>query len=116
MTASAEDMTDAAFLNGSRFLSFQQLTKTKDGVERRAQLVAHAREKFALRLAGPLYFLDSLLLGNVFDRSLVINDLAVFVPDPTGVFAEPDFAAVFSEHLVFKQLNEALFLDQAFEF
>src|SRR5207249_8253256 len=52
--AGAQNMTDAVLLDGGRFLSFQKLTEAKNRVQRRAQLVAHPRQEFALGFAGPL--------------------------------------------------------------
>src|SRR5438132_4505320 len=116
MATGVENMADAVLLDGRWLLSFQQLTKTENGIERRAQLVAHAREKFAFCLAGPFNFLDPFLLGNVFDCAFVIRDLPVFVPNRASVFAKPYFAAVFAKHFVLEELDESLFFDQTLEF
>src|SRR5438128_7611014 len=108
MPAGAENVNDAIFLNRRRMLSLQKLTETENGIQRRAQFVAHAREKFALRFARPFDFLDPPAFGNVFNRSFVINDRAGFIPDRAGVLAEPDLAAVFTVYFVLEQLDDAL--------
>src|SRR5438132_9353068 len=100
MPAGAENVNDAIFLNRRRMLSLQKLTETENGIQRRAQFVAHAREKFALRLARPFDFLDPPALGDVFDGSLVVGNFAAVVPDHTRILAEPDLAFVLTKRFV----------------
>ena len=61
VTPGVDDVADAVVLRGRQVLHLQKLAEAEDGVERRAQLVAHAREEFALGVVGALGF----LLGGV---------------------------------------------------
>ena len=54
MTAGREDMMKVRSLRWNWILPLQQLAEPKNGVERRAQFMAHAREKFALRAVRPV--------------------------------------------------------------
>ena len=47
-------MVDAVGRAGGQRLQLQQLAEAQDRVERRAQLVAHARQEVALGAVGPL--------------------------------------------------------------
>ena len=49
MSSGARDVLDALGLARRRLVELEELGEAEDGVERRAQLVAHAREEFALR-------------------------------------------------------------------
>ncbi len=59
VTAGANDVIDARALGLRWVLSFQELPKSENGVERRPQFVAHSGEKFALGVIGAV----RLLLG-----------------------------------------------------
>ena len=61
MTAALEDVADALVLpRGRGRVHFHDLAEADDRVQRRAQLVAHAREEFALRPARRLQLLIDL--------------------------------------------------------
>ena len=61
MPARADDVADAVRLRRRQVLHLQDLAEAEDGVERRAQLVAHAREEIALGAVGVLGFLLGLV-------------------------------------------------------
>ena len=56
MLARTKDVTDALALHIGWILPVKQLTEPEYGVQRRAQLVTHAREELALGVVGPVCF------------------------------------------------------------
>ena len=63
MLSRAVNVTHAFALDQRQLLTFEHLRETKDGVERRPQLMAHARKKFALRIVCAFGFVFGLLQG-----------------------------------------------------
>lgn len=59
MGAALDDVAQAVSLVGVQPVHLQQLREAEDRVERCSQLVAHAREVFALRLVGALSLLGA---------------------------------------------------------
>ena len=57
MTARVENVFDARALLVGWVLPFQELAESEHGVERRAQFMAHSREKFVLCTIRPVGFL-----------------------------------------------------------
>ena len=56
MPAGIHDMTHSLFLRFAGLLLFQELAESKNGVERRAQLMTHSRQEIAFRAVGAISF------------------------------------------------------------
>src|SRR3954453_19818103 len=61
MATGIDDMLNTSPLGRRGTLSFQQLTESKNGIERSAELVTHARKEFTLRPVRAVGFILSLL-------------------------------------------------------
>jgi len=79
MPSAPENVVDTLALLGILGVELQELGKAQDPVERRAELVAHARQKLALRLVGGRGGLLGLL------RALALLALAFVRLDEPGV-------------------------------
>ena len=95
-----------------RLLPFEKLSKAKDGVERGAQFMTHAREKFALGFACSLYLVNPLAVGDVLDCALVVNHNPIRISNGAGILGEPNPAAVLAINFILEPLDEALRFDQ----
>src|ERR1700730_4384777 len=109
-------MTDAVFLNRRWRLSLQKLTETKNGIQRGAQFVAHAREKLAFCLAGPFDFFDAPAFGDVFNGSFVVGNFAFAISDRARVFTEPSPALVLPKDFILEELDRSMRFDRLLEF
>src|SRR5438045_3734111 len=70
MATGVDDMLNTRTLGWGWILSFQQLTESKNGIERRAQLVTHAGKEFTLCLVRAIGFILSLLQRLLHFRAL----------------------------------------------
>src|SRR5579883_411374 len=109
---------------GAEDLFLDRFGEADDGVERRAQLVAHRREEFGL---GPIGGLGRLLgraqlglaplpLGDVVDGALVIEELARARAQLAASHADPDGRAVAPIDFRFEAADDAVLRDRADEF
>ena len=99
--APLEDLFDAGALRGRQVFEVEQLAEAQDGVERRAQLMAHAGKELALgavRLFGFLLgrahgFLGVLEFGHVEDHAVAVQ-VAVGLALGAGAHDHPAHVAV----------------------
>src|SRR5436305_13017220 len=102
MPTGAQDVANPRLLHFSGRLAIQQLTETKNGIERCPKLVAHSGKKLALRLVRAVGFFlglaqrgfGRLSFGNVFHHEKEMEGLPLIAADDAGSAAHPEDVAI----------------------
>ena len=119
MPPAPHDVSHAFALLRREGIRFQHLGKAEDGVERRAQFVAHPGQELALRLIRPVglarfheRFFSALALRDVLHRALDVGDPAVVTPDHPRAGPHPDELSVEPAQPALEPIDHTLALQQ----
>src|SRR6185312_5661624 len=108
MLSGVDDVTDSDALGFGGILPFQQLPESENRIQRRAQFMTDTGEEFILGGVCPLYFLDPLPMGYVFNRTLVVGDRPARIANGPGILADPNLTLIFAVNFIFEEFHKSV--------